>query len=490
MTRDVFARRYAIAGLGLVADRFPERTARTLQVEAARLAVADAGLPRDRIDGAINAAHEIAPPFSDNFARVLGLPVKFSITMGRGGGLVPQALLAATQALHLGLARYVVVAYGASDWSRSRNSTRRGQHVEKTGTWGKPYGDLNAASHHSLFMSRHMHEFGTTHEQLGAVAVAARRWAQRNPDARLRERPLTVEEYLAAPFVIEPYRAADMCLISDVGVAFVLTTAERARELPKTPVYLLGLGFGEAIEHLWWEKANYTRLAVESAKQAAFEQAGIALADVDVAQLYDCFTGEVILQLEDYGWCGKGEGGPFAASGAIAPGGTTPVNTGGGLLASYHASDFTMLVETVRQLRGEAGERQVPTARIGLMSGHGGEMLGPGMCSLHATYCRACPAEPFYGNMSWTPSSGRGRVFAFNIHRRSSHAGFADAVPYVFALIELDEGPIFGCNVVGCGPDEVRIGMPVRVRYAQLQPAGGEPFTLANFEPDADEARP
>jgi acetyl-CoA acetyltransferase len=380
-----FARRFAIAGLGVVAGRFPDRSARTLQVEAARRAIDDAGLQRQDIDGAINAAHEIAPPWSDAFPRILGLPSIFYITMGRGGALVPQALLAATQALHLGLARHVVVAYGASDWSRSRDRQRRGHRIEKTGTWGRPYGDLSAASHHSFFMSRHMHEFGTTHAQLGAVAVAARQWARHNPDAYFRDRPLSLDEYLAAPFLVEPYRAADMCQISDVGVAFVLTTAERARDLPKPPVYLLGLGFGEAIEDLWWEKRNYTRLAVEGAKRAAFAQAEVALKEVDVAQLYDCFTGEVILQLEDYGWCAKGEGGVFAASGAIAPGGGTPINTGGGLLASYHAADFTLLVETVQQLRGEAGARQVPNAGIGLMSGHGGEMLGPGMCSLHAT---------------------------------------------------------------------------------------------------------
>lgn len=371
-----FARRFALVGLGVVAGRFPDRSARTLQVEAARRAIDDAGLARNEIDGSINAINESAPPWTDAFPRVLGLPVKFYLTIGRGGGLVPQTLLAATQALELGLARYVVVAFAAS---------ARSQRIEKSGAWGAPYGDLPAAGHHALFASRHMHEFGTTYAQLGAIAVAARQWAQHNPDARLCDRPLTLEDYLAAPFVIEPYRAHDICLTSDAGVAFVLTTAERARDLAQPPIYLLGFGFGEAIEHLWWEKANYTRLAVESAREAAFRQAGVTLADIDVAQLYDCFTGEVLLQLEDYGWCAKGEGGALAASGALAPGGTVPVNTGGGLLASFHAADFTLLAETVAQLRGDAGERQVPGAQVGLMSGHGGEMLGPGMCSLHAT---------------------------------------------------------------------------------------------------------
>jgi acetyl-CoA acetyltransferase len=360
-------------------------------VEAARLAIEDAGLRREDIDGCINggfeAGAEVRANWSDTFPRVLGLPTKFYFTVARGAAVVPLSIISATQMLNLGLANYIIVAYGATDWSltRDRMAGIPEHKVERSGLWGRFYGDITAPSHHSFFMSRHMHEFGTTTEQIGAVAVQQRRWANLNPDAYLYNRPLTLEDYLNSPYIIEPYRVLDMCQISDAGAAFIITTAERARDLRKPPVYVLGLGFGEMTRQLWWEKANYTRMDVEVAQKAAFEQAGLSLADVDLAQLYDCFTGEVILQIEDYGWCAKGEGGPFIAAGNTGPGGSIPVNTGGGVLASYYIVDFTLLLESVTQLRHEAGERQVKDAKVGLMSGHGGEMLRPGMCSIHAT---------------------------------------------------------------------------------------------------------
>jgi acetyl-CoA acetyltransferase len=282
----------------------------------------------------------------------------------------------------------VVIGYGASDWSDSRDRREgRGtqRHQERAGLWGRPHGDLAAASHHSFFASRHMHEFGTTSEHLGMVAVSHRQWAGLNPAAQMYGRPITIEDYFNAPVVVEPYRLLDCCLVSDGGAAVVLTTAERARDLPKPPVYVLGVGFGEAMEQLWWDKQNYTRLAVATAKEAAFGQAGLALNDVDVAELYDCFTTEVILQMEDYGWCGKGEGGPFIAAGGIAPGGKVAVNTGGGLLSCYYMADWTPFMEAIAQLRGECGQHQVAGAKVGLVSGHGGEILRPGMCSIHAT---------------------------------------------------------------------------------------------------------
>jgi len=215
--------------------------------------------------------------------------------------------------------------------------------------------------------------------------VSQRKWAQLNPQAQMYGRPMTIEDHQNSPVLVHPYHLFDICQVSDGAVAFILTTADRAKDRPKPPVYVMGIGFGEAIEKLWWEKKNYTHLAVESAKQQAFEQAGIRLEDIDLAQLYDCFTGEVMFQLEDYGWCQKGEGGLFAEGGHIAPGGDIPVNTGGGLLSAYHYGDLTGLSEAMLQLRGEAGERQVKDAEICLVSGHGGEILSPGMCSIHSS---------------------------------------------------------------------------------------------------------
>jgi acetyl-CoA acetyltransferase len=386
-----FSRKYAIVGLGVLAGRFPGKTARALQTEAVRLAIEDAGLRRQDIDGAINTRIESgsgeSKGWTDSYARILGLPATFYFTVQRGGAMTHLAIVAAAQMLELGIAHYVAVGYGATDWSdtRDRKGGRGQRHLERDGLWGRPHGDLAAASHHTFFASRHMHEFGTTSEHLGMVAVSHRRWACLNPDAYMYNRPITLEDYLNSPIIVEPYRLLDLCLLTDSGAAFVITTAERARDLPKPPVYVLGVGFGEAMQQLWWEKQNYTRLAVKTAKEAAFGQADLQLKDVDVAQLYDCFTMEVIMQLEDYGWCAKGDGGPFAASGAIAPGGSLPVNTGGGLLSGNYMADWTPFTEAVIQLRGEGNERQVPNAKVALASGHGGEILRPGMCSIHAT---------------------------------------------------------------------------------------------------------
>lgn len=185
--------------------------------------------------------------------------------------------------------------------------------------------------------------------------------------------------------MVWPYHLLDICLVSDGAVSVVMTTEDRVKDHPHPPVWVLGVGFGEAMAELWWEKQNYTRLAVQTAKEQAFAQAGIELQDIDAAQLYDCFTGEVLFQLEDYGWCKKGEGGPFVAEGHIGPGGDIPVNTSGGLLSAYHFGDLTGLSEAVIQLRDQAGPRQVPDCEVVLVTGHGGEVLSPGMCSIHST---------------------------------------------------------------------------------------------------------
>jgi acetyl-CoA acetyltransferase len=225
--------------------------------------------------------------------------------------------------------------------------------------------------------------YGTTSRQLGAISVAQRAWACMNPEAKMYGRPITIEDHQKSPLVAEPYHLLDISLVSDGGIAFILTTADRAKDRPKPPVYVLGQGFDEVSSELWWEKKNFTHMAVQRAKKQAFGQAGLRLADVDCAQLYDCFTGEVLFQLEDYGWCEKGEGGAFVESAAIGPGGSIPVNTGGGLLSCYHLGDLTGMAEAIRQLRGEAGERQINDCNVVLTTGHGGELLSPGMCSIH-----------------------------------------------------------------------------------------------------------
>lgn len=308
--------RIAVVGLGQVHP--PQgMTQRMMASEAARLAIADAGLQVKDIDGAIDLRRTGGggdrATYSDTFTRFLGLQAQFYFTIGRGGALAGLATAAATGFLDRGLANYVICVAAVDDWSRAEQSKKQGhrgmQHAEKEGYWGKAMGDLRAASHHSWMAARHMAEYGTTSEQLGAISVAQRQWACLNPDARMNGRPITIEDHQNSPWVVEPYHRLDCSLISDGAIAFVLTTEDRAKDLEQKPIWVSGQGFGEVAADLWWEKKNLTHMAVPKAKAKAFGQAGITLDDIDTAQLYDCFTGEVLLQLEDYGWAEKGQGG-------------------------------------------------------------------------------------------------------------------------------------------------------------------------------------
>lgn len=385
--------RIAVVGLSEVHDAPPGTSQRVLAAEAARRAIADAGLSISDIDGAMDLRRTGGggdrASYSDAFTRVLGVPAQFYFTLGRGGALAGLATAAATGFLDRGLANYVLCVGAVDDFSKSRISKAQGHkgmaHAEKEGYWGKVLGDLRAASHHSWMAARHMAVYGTTSEQLGAISVAERSWACKNPDARMYGRPITIEDHQNSPWVVEPYHLLDVSLVSDGAIAFVLTTEERARDLAQTPVYVLGQGTGEVAADLWWKNRNFEEMAVAPAKEKAFGQAGISVEDLDCAQLYDCFTAEVLFQLEDYGWCEKGEGGAFVETGAIGPGGSIPVNTGGGLLSNWHLGDLTGFAEAVTQLRGQAGERQVEDCRLALTTGHGGELVSPGMCSIHTS---------------------------------------------------------------------------------------------------------
>lgn len=389
-----FSRKYAIVGLGMVTGPFPpDVTARSAETEAARLAIEDAGLRREDVDGAVQCRRSGGggerATFSDAFPRILGLPFKFYYTVGRGGAAGGLGIATALTFLDLEIAKYVVCAGSVDDLTKYRENQQRGHrrmaHSDKEGYWGKPFGDMVAASHHSWLAARHMHEYGTTSRQLGSISVQERQWACLNPLAKMYGRPITIEDHQNSPYVVEPYHLLDICLVSDGAVAVVVTTAERAKDCAKPPVHLLGFGTGEIADELWWDKQNYTHMAVKTAKAQAFGQAGITVNDIDVAQLYDCFTAEVLFQLEDYGWCAKGEGGAYVEAGHIGPGGDTPVNTSGGLLSAYHYGDLTGLSEAVLQLRREAAQRQVADAEVALVTGHGGELISPGMCSIHTS---------------------------------------------------------------------------------------------------------
>ncbi|MBI4329943.1 MAG: thiolase family protein [Chloroflexi bacterium] len=383
--------KYAIIGLGNTKmGRQPEHTGRAYEAEAVRLAIEDAGLKKEDIDGCIHTKMEAGGQslhsWTDGFPRVLGIPSNFYFHIGRGGAMGTFAIAAACGFLEMGLANYIAIGYGTEAWSTAHGGGPREARAggSRPGLWGPAFGGVHAVHNHSLLATRHMHEYGTTSRQLGSVAVAQRSWACLNPQAQMYGRPITIEDYLKSPFLVWPYHTLDMCLQTDGGTGIVITTAERAKDRPRPPVYVAGIGFGDMARKLWWEKQHYTQLDVEPAKKAAFGHAGIDLKDVGCFQFYDCFTTEVVLQLEGYGLCNRGEGGPFAEAGNTTPGGTVAVNTGGGLLSSHHHGDLTGIAENIRQLRGEAGARQVKDLRYAVATGHGGEMVGPGMCSVHS----------------------------------------------------------------------------------------------------------
>ena len=253
------------------------------------------------------------------------------------------------------------------------------------GSFGVPLGATNAVSEHSLLATRHMAKYGSTSAQFGSIAVQFRQWANLNPLAHMYRKPMTLDYHQQSPVLVWPYHRADMAVVSDGAIAIVITTIDRAADTPK-PVSVKGIGFDDGTRDAWWSgPTNYEGLPVAHAKQKAFADAGISVADLSVSHFYDCFTGEVVLQLEDYGFCERGAGAFYAAEGHLGPGGSTPCNTSGGLLSGYHFGDMTGISESILQLRGDAGERQLIDPRFSLVTGHGGELLSPGLCSTHST---------------------------------------------------------------------------------------------------------
>ena len=364
----------AIAGVATFGcGEAPGYTDMELLARSARAAVADAGLKMSDIDG-ICTASASAVMWSMPVIEYLGLNPRYIDGTMIGGSSFIAHLLPAMHAIRSGQCSAVLVCYGS---------------VQRTSTFGRkevvslrpfldpqpyehPYQPMLPVSAYALAASRHMHQFGTTRAQLADVAVAARAWARLNPEAFMRD-PLTREDVLGARMISDPLSVRDCCLVTDGGGAYVLVSAERAKDLPKKPVYVLGNATA-----VWNRQiSSMPDLTVTSASQSgreAYAMAGMSAKDIGVVQLYDAFTINTLLFLEDLGFCPKGEGGRFVADGAIAPGGRLPVNTNGGGLSCVHPGMYGIfaLIEAVRQLRGECGERQVPGARTAIAHGNGG----------------------------------------------------------------------------------------------------------------------
>jgi acetyl-CoA acetyltransferase len=355
----------------------PEMGATQLCIDAARRALADAGIGKDQVDGLVTC-NSMAEPYlyhAEAMAEYLQIFPRYCISVGAGGGTTFSILHHAASAIVTGMCDTVLITMADSLRSGlSREQAMLMQSSTGHGQFEQPYGPTVPA-YYALIAQAHMARYGTTAEQFARIAVACRKHAALNPSAQMRE-PITVEDVVNSRLIADPLHLLDCSLVSDGGSAVVLTSAERAADFPHAPVYMLGVGEGHGHEHISQARSLTTSAALESG-QRAYAMAGLAPKDMDFAQLYDCFTPTVLLELEDLGFCDKGEGGAFVESGAIELGGSLPVNTHGGLLSHCHPGNpgsMFALTETVIQLRGQAGERQVPGAEVAMVHAQGGIM--------------------------------------------------------------------------------------------------------------------
>jgi acetyl-CoA acetyltransferase len=362
-------RHAVIGGVGHTAfGRLPERTAFALEVEAARRAVEDAGLEPADVDGLITdpgPAQGILNGITPHYlalGQYLGLDPSYVGSDILGGASSAAIVQRAVLAVEAGLCSVCLCVYGDSALS-SPGSFGYGRGDDAA------FGLFGAVGIHALAARRHMHRWGTRPEHLAAVAIAARAHAARTPHAQKKE-PLTLEQYLAADSIVEPLKRPDCCLVSDGAAAVLVVASDRGADLRHKPTRILGHGQASSLS-TWASPGHFDALPAARCGPEAFARAGITAADVDVALLYDCFTIVVLMQLEDYGFCEKGEAGEFVADGRIGPGGSFPVNPSGGLLAEGYGGGMMHVIEAVRQLRGTAGERQLDAPEVSLVTGHG-----------------------------------------------------------------------------------------------------------------------
>ena len=362
--------KYAITGVGESdVGRQTGRPAMDLHLEAATRAIADAGLDKSTIDGVISRSPHSAP--QDNYCAVialqLGLQPTYVTDVGLSGASSVAMILAAVAALEAGFCTTVLCVNGDAS---ARRGPRRDMHAEHTNwidEFERPFGMLGAPIQYALPAMRHMYEYGTTSEQFGAIAVACRKHALLTPNAVMKK-PMTLADHQASRMVVDPFHLFDCTGSTDGAGAVIVTSAERARDLRRPPVYILGLGQKNTHSDVQYAD-SMTTVAMRGASSQAYAMSGLGPADIDVAELYDCFTSVVLVTLEDYGFCKKGEGGPFVENGRIELGGELPVNTSGGLLSQVNASGFFHITEAATQMRGAAGARQVVGAETAIVSG-------------------------------------------------------------------------------------------------------------------------
>ena len=366
----------AIVGVGESdIGRVPHMSWLGLNAQAAKRALDDAGLKVSDIDGLLTAYSFTEPYFmlGSVLCEYLGLKPRFNASMVVGGASPAVMLKHAAEAIAAGQAETILVCAGENRATgQSRDATVATLLAVGHPYFEQPYGG-SIPGYYAMIAQRHMHKYGTTREQLAHVAVQTREHALLHPNAHMKK-PVALEEVLAAKPIADPLGMLDCCLISDAGGAFIVTTPELARDLPAKPVYLQGIGEYHTHEHLMCAP-SLTEFGATESGRIAYEMAGLGPRDIDVAQLYDCFTIVPIIELEELGFCEPGEGGAFFAAGHARIGGKLPVNTHGGMLSHAHAGaagGLFGIVEAVRQLRGGLGSRQVNGAEVALVHNEGG----------------------------------------------------------------------------------------------------------------------
>lgn len=373
MSRDRQALRGSIAIVGVAESdelgRLPHKSALALHMEAAHNALADAGLRKQDVDALFTSGRNMA----NEIPEYLGIRPRFIGGTQVGGCSFILHVEHAMAAIRAGLCEVALITHGESGFSRIGMLAPRWGEDSNNVQFELVYGHAGPSTGYALVATRHMHVYGTTQQQMAEVAVATRKWASLNPKALMRD-PITIDDVLNSRLIAWPFHLLDCCLVTDGGGAVVVTSAERARDLAKPPVYVLGTG--ECVTHqMVSQMPNFHQwdAAIVSGRHA-FEMAGVRPEDIDVAELYDAFTIVPILALEALGFCKPGEGGPFVSGQRTAPGGDFPMNTNGGGLSYTHTGMYGIftIIEAVRQLRGECGPRQVPGARLALCHGTGG----------------------------------------------------------------------------------------------------------------------
>ncbi len=367
----------AIVGLGVTPmGKIYGRRSVDFAAEAIALALDDAGLTKDDVDGLLFNAN-ISGDIDVRAQMILGFEnLTLVNVMSAYGSTAGSLMQYACMAINEGLAKTVVLVYADAPLSPSRGAGQSyaGPHRFPLGGMTglrAAYGNFGANPEYAMAARRHMHLYGTTSEHFATIAMGQRQWAQHSPWAQMKQ-PMTLEDHQTSRFIAEPLRLLDCCLVSNGAVAVIVTSADRARDLKQPPVNVLGYAQCAPGDNLRTDRHPAVETGAKRSGQIAFKMAGITLADIGNCQLYDCYTYTVLVTLEDYGFCAKGEGGPFIADGKLGPGGALPTNTGGGQLSGYYMWGFTPLSEAVVQSRGQGGTRQAPNHDFVLVSANGG----------------------------------------------------------------------------------------------------------------------